>query len=341
MSRLALQGLLEKLKSPKEISTKNNILLIDGLNLFLRCFSTIETMNKTGTHVGGTLGSLYSLGSIIKHTSPDEVIIVFDGENSSHSRKNLYPEYKSNRHQRKVTNFSMFDDYEQEKEAKESQLNRLIDYLHCLPVKLICIDNYEADDVISYLTKKFEKEYIVTICSTDKDYIQLLNESVKVYNPNAKEFITEEKVFEKYQIHPHNFLLFRMFTGDTSDNIPNVNGFQLKTLLKYFPQFSNKELIDLEELYEFSKEKLLEKKPSIKYSNVLNSKSILSLNRQLMDLSNIYFTNIDLLQIEQSLKLNKPLKAMEFYKMINEDYLQDLMKNSLQWVGEVFTRLTK
>ena len=341
MSKATLKGLLEKLKAPKETNVQNKILLIDGLNLFLRCFSTIETLNKTGTHVGGTLGSLYSLGSIIKNINPNEVIMVFDGENSSHSRKNLYPEYKSNRHQRKVTNFSMFRDYEQEKEAKESQLNRLIDYLHTLPIKMVCIDNYEADDVIAFLSKRFRESNHVTICSTDKDYIQLLHDNVRIYNPNAKEFITESTVVSKYNIYPHNFLLYRMFIGDTSDNIPNVNGFQLKTLLKYFPQFSESDKLDLETIFKFSEEKLKEKKPSIKYSNVLNSKSLLSLNKQLMDLSNIFFTNIDMLQIEQSLQINKKLDAMEFYKLIKEDNLEDLLRNPLSWVSEVFTPLNK
>lgn len=342
MSKESLKNLLSKLKSSKEEeNSKNKILLIDGMNLFLRCFSTVQTRNKTGEHVGGVLGTLYSLGSVIKNTSPNEVIVIFDGENSSHSRKNIYPQYKAQRHERQVCNFSMFDDLEQEKQAKESQLFRLIDYLQCLPVKIICIDNYEGDDVISYLTKKFEKDSEITICSTDKDFIQLLNESVKIYNPNKKEFLNEQKVFEKYEIYPQNFLLHRILTGDSSDNIPNVNGFQLKTLLKYFPQFSENKKLTIEEIYQYCEEKLKEKKPSIKYTNVLNSKSIININKQLMDLTNIFFTDIDILQIEQALKLNKKLLSMDFYKLIKEDHLEELLINPLNWVGETFSQLNK
>lgn len=342
MNNNILKGLLQKLKVPKEEnSTKKKILLIDGMNLFVRCFSTVITLNKTGTHVGGTVGTLYSLGSVIKHTSPNEVIIVFDGENSSHSRKNIFPQYKSQRHERKVTNFSLFTDYQEEKASKESQLNRLIDYLHCLPIKMICIDNYEADDVIAHLTKKFEKDNLVTICSTDKDYIQLINESVNIYNPNSKDFLNEQKVFEKFEILPKNFLLFRMMTGDVSDNIPNVNGFQQKTLLKYFPQFSKSEQCTIEEIYEFCEEKIKEKKPSRKYFDVLNSKELLKVNKQLMDLSNIFFTDVDLSIIEQSLLLKPSINAMEFYKMIKEDLLEDIFKNPINWIGEVFTSLNK
>ena len=88
MSKESLKNLLSKLKTPKEENSRTKILLIDGMNLFLRCFSTVQTRNKTGEHVGGVLGTLYSLGSVIKNTSPNEVIMIFDGENSSHSRKN-------------------------------------------------------------------------------------------------------------------------------------------------------------------------------------------------------------------------------------------------------------
>lgn len=342
MSKESLKNLLSKLKiSKEEDNSKNKILLIDGMNLFLRCFSTVQTRNKTGEHVGGVLGTLYSLGSVIKNTSPNEVIMIFDGQNSSHSRKNIYPQYKAQRHERQVCNFSMFDNIEQEKQAKESQLFRLIDYLQCLPVKIICIDNYEGDDIISYLTKKFEKNNEITICSTDKDFIQLLNKSVRIYNPNKKEFLNEQKVFEKYGIYPQNFLLHRILTGDSSDNIPNVNGFQLKTLLKYFPQFSENKKLTIEEIYTFCEEKLKEKKPSIKYTNVLNSKSIININKQLMDLSNIFFTDIDILQIEQALKLNKKLLPMDFYKLIKEDHLEELLINPLNWIGETFSQLNK
>jgi 5'-3' exonuclease len=342
MSKESLQNLLSKLKTPiQEENSKNNILLIDGMNLFLRCFSTVQTRNKTGEHVGGVLGTLYSLGSVIKNTSPNEVIMIFDGENSSHSRKNIYPQYKANRHERQVCNFSMFDNLEQEKNAKESQLFRFIDYLQCLPIKMICIDNYEGDDIISYLTKKLETDNDITICSTDNDFIQLLNPNVKIYNPNSKQFFNEQKVFEKYQIYPINFLLHRILTGDNSDNIPNVNGFQLKTLLKYFPQFLENRKVTITELYEYCEEKLKEKKPSIKYSNVLNSKSIININTQLMDLTNIFFTDIDVLQIEQALKLNKKLLPMDFYKLIKEDQMEELLNNPLNWIGEIFSRLNK
>jgi len=342
MSKESLKNLLSKLKTSKEEeNSKNKILLIDGMNLFLRCFSTVQTRNKTGEHVGGVLGTLYSLGSVIKNTSQNEVIVIFDGENSSHSRKNIYPQYKANRHERQVCNFSMFDDIEQEKQAKESQLFRFIDYLQCLPVKIICIDNYEGDDIIAYLTKKFEKNNEITICSTDKDFIQLLNPFVKIYNPNKKEFLNEQKVFEKYEIYPQNFLLYRILTGDSSDNIPNVNGFQLKTLLKYFPQFSENINLTIEEIYQYCEEKLKEKKPSIKYTNVLNSKSIININKQLMDLSNIFFTDIDILQIEQALRLNKKLLPMDFYKLIKEDHLEELLINPLNWIGETFSQLNK
>jgi hypothetical protein len=60
-----------------------------------------------------------------------------------------------------------------------------------------------------------------------------------------------------------------------------------------------------------------------------------------MDLTNIFFTDIDILQIEQALKLNKKLLPMDFYKLIKEDQMEELLMNPLNWVGEIFSRLNK
>lgn len=334
-----LKNLNTTFEEKKEEKKRKNVLIMDGMNLFLRCFSTVTTISPSGQHVGGLLGSLYSLGFTVKNLNPDEVILVFDGDNSHYSRKNIFPDYKSNRVKRRIANFEFFDTLEDEKESKQAQLFRLIDYLHCLPIKMIVIDNYEADDIISYLSDYYSKtlNHSVTICSTDKDYYQLIDDDINIYNPNKKEIMNESKVYDKYQIYPHNFLYFRMITGDTSDNIPNVNGFQIKTLLKYFPFFSNRDNISLEQILEYSKENIDEKK---KYSDILINEHQLKINQKLMDLKNIYFQDVDKLLIHQSLDLQIKLKSLEFYKLICEDKLLELFPNPMDWARDNFITLT-
>ena len=58
----------------------DKVLIIDGLNTFIRVFSVIPTTNDDGIHVGGIVGFLRSIGYTINMFRPTRVIIVFDGK---------------------------------------------------------------------------------------------------------------------------------------------------------------------------------------------------------------------------------------------------------------------
>ena len=75
----------------------DSVLLIDGMNLFIRVFSAIPTTNEDGVHVGGIVGFLRSIGYTINMFRPTRVIIVFDGKGGSTRRRKLFPEYKQKR----------------------------------------------------------------------------------------------------------------------------------------------------------------------------------------------------------------------------------------------------
>lgn len=81
----------------------SRVVLVDGLNLFLRNFAVLNYINSDGVHIGGLGGFLRSLGFLINNIQPTSVYLVFDGIGSSNNRKNLLPEYKSGRHQTRVT----------------------------------------------------------------------------------------------------------------------------------------------------------------------------------------------------------------------------------------------
>ena len=65
----------------------SRVLIIDGLNTFIRCWSSIPTMNDDGDHVGGVTGALKSIGYGIRQTQPSRVVVVFDGKGGSQRRK--------------------------------------------------------------------------------------------------------------------------------------------------------------------------------------------------------------------------------------------------------------
>jgi 5'-3' exonuclease len=188
----------------EETPTYERYLLIDGLNLFFRNFSAINAVNSNGVHIGGLGGFFRSLGALIRTIQPTQVYMVFDGIGSSNNRKNIIPEYKSNRNVSRITKHELFDNLEEEDDSKIDQIIRIIQYLKTLPVKTVSLSGVEADDIIAYLsgTLPNDPNDRVFIVSSDKDYLQLVSEQVIVYRPIEKEFYTESTVKEKFNITP-------------------------------------------------------------------------------------------------------------------------------------------
>ena len=165
---------------------------------------------------------------------PTRVIIAFDGKGGSNRRRKIYPEYKQNRKTKyRVNRSNSFASQDDEKMNMIMQIQRVVEYLDTLPVTVLSYDNIEADDTIGYICRQVLTDSKITIMSTDKDFLQLVDENIRVYSPTKKKMYDEEKVVEEYGISSHNFLLYRMLDGDVSDSIPGIKGVGLKTLLKY------------------------------------------------------------------------------------------------------------
>ena len=234
----------------------DSVMLIDGMNLFIRVFSAIPTTNDDGIHIGGIVGFLRSLAFNINMIRPTRTIIVFDGKGGSNRRRKIFPEYKMGRKMSyRLNRAHDFLTREEEQKMMIRQLNRVVEYLECLPISVMNMEQTEADDVIGYLSKHIYKDNKTTIVSTDKDFLQLVDETTRVYSPTKKKMYDEAKVFEEYGIHPKNFLLFRMFDGDKSDGIPGVNGIGKKTLIKLFPFMATEQQYTLDDITEVQKHK--------------------------------------------------------------------------------------
>ena len=105
----------------------DKVLIIDGLNTFIRVFSVIPTTNDDGIHVGGIVGFLRSIGYTINMFRPTRVIIVFDGKGGSTRRRKLYPEYKAKRKTKyRVNRAYDFASPEDEKQNMIMQLQRIV-----------------------------------------------------------------------------------------------------------------------------------------------------------------------------------------------------------------------
>ena len=329
------QKIFDSLKSEKvEESLNSRVLLIDGLNTFLRAFTAIGWVNKDLSHIGGLTGFLRSLGYIIKLVRPTRVIVVFDGQGSSTNKRYIYPEYKANRGLNRVTNWDSFESQKDESEAITSQIVRLIYYLKTLPVDLISIDKIEADDVIGYITGKLDGE--VTIMSSDKDYLQLVSDKITVYSPTKKKFYDRDLVLNEFGVTPKNFLTQKILLGDSGDNVPGVKGLGSKTMLKSFPELGTEEEISLDDI--LSK---CEGKKKI-FESIKNYEFQLRINKRLMDLKD---PNIPEEAIEEInsvlLEAKKVFNSQDFLDLYREDELGNSIPNVSMWLFNHFNELAK
>lgn len=329
------QKIFDSLKSEKvEESLNSRVLLIDGLNTFLRAFTAIGWVNKDLSHIGGLTGFLRSLGYIIKLVRPTRVIIAFDGQGSSTNKRYIYPDYKANRGLNRVTNWDSFESQKDESEAITSQIVRLIYYLKTLPVDLISIDKIEADDVIGYITGKLDGE--VTIMSSDKDYLQLVSDKITVYSPTKKKFYDRDLVLNEFGVTPKNFLTQKILLGDSGDNVPGVKGLGSKTMLKSFPELGTEEEISLDDI--LSK---CEGKKKI-FESIKNYEFQLRINKRLMDLKD---PNIPEEAIEEInsvlLEANKVFNSQDFLDLYREDELGNSIPNVSMWLFNHFNELAK
>ena len=225
-------SLLDNVQKPGDLGVNNRVLIVDGLNLYLRAFAVNGALNDNGVPVGGLTGFLRSLAYAIREVNPTRVIVVYDGAGGSQRRRKIHPNYKSQRKSTKrITRWDAFKDVREEKDAMKIQFSRLIEYLDFLPINVISIDRIEADETIAYIAHTLLDED-VTIMSADQDFLQLVNERITVWSPIKKKFYTPRMVIDDYGVPAHNFLMYKVLMGDKSDNIEGVKALGPKKLPK-------------------------------------------------------------------------------------------------------------
>jgi DNA polymerase-1 len=317
----------------KELSS---ILIIDGLNTFLRSFTMINHLNPDGHHIGGLTGFLKSIGYAIRMSDPTKVVVIFDGIGGSNARRNLYPEYKANRNSSRITNHNIFSSKDEESESINNQISRLIQYLQCLPVTVISIDGLEADDIIGYLANKFqahEETQKVTIMSADKDFLQLVSDKVHCYSPTKKKIYTPKEVLEEYGVSSNNFLNYKILMGDTSDNIPGITGLGPKKLIKLFPELISNTKVELDEIINTSADKIDENKL---YLSVVERRHQLLINQQLMSLNGSFLSPENKQLVKDAFNNSYELNIPIFLQLYHNDKLGESIPNTSSWLTQLF-----
>ena len=335
----------ENLKAEKKLanekglgaSTKKEVLIVDGTNTFLRCFAAIPTLNDNGLHTGGISGFLKSVGHAIKQFQPDRCIIVFDGVGGSIKRRKIYSEYKEHR-KTKVRLNRIYEDTSlgDEDISLKRQFQRLVTYLQSLPVNVIALDNVEADDTIAYLALDSFKDWNSTVMSSDKDFLQIVNDHVKVWSPTKKRIYGPQDVLNEYGVSSQNFVYFRALSGDASDNVPGVRGCGLKTVVKAFPMLGGASM-DIEDLYVTASANIGKLKV---YETIVEYWHDVERNYALMQLTDTALTTMAQLHVKEVLDNPIPkLNRFELIRQMSSDNLTNNIYNLPNWINECFSKL--
>jgi len=198
-------------------SNRKRLFLIDGYAMLYRShFAFIR--NPLITSYGLPTSALYGFSNqvlnLIKKESPDYIAAIFDTDKKTF-RHELYPEYKATR--------------EKMPDELQEQLPHLWNLLNAFRIVTLSKPGFEADDIIGTLAEWGPKHDLdVYIVSGDKDFMQLVNDNVYMYSTAGRnmdiQIVDREAVIEKWGVPPEKIIDLFGLMGDSSDNVPGVQG---------------------------------------------------------------------------------------------------------------------
>lgn len=204
------------------------ILGIDYNNLMYSSFYGNELLNSKQMNVNAINGFFFKLKKLREFLNPDYIIICNDLGREKTFRRKLYSQYKSNR------------------SSVPSSIGEQIPYglriLSALGYPIINDDNYEADDMLGMISNySVDNNMNMIIASSDRDFFQLVNDNVNIFNMKYQEIIDKEWIWNKYNLIPSQLIDLKALIGDKSDNIPGAYGIGERTGLELLHKFNSLE----------------------------------------------------------------------------------------------------
>ena len=280
----------------------DHLFLVDGSGYIFRAYHALPPLNRKsdGLPTNAVMGFCNMVWKLMQNArdtdvgvTPTHFAVIFD-YSSKTFRNELYPEYKANRSappEDLIPQFGLI-----------RHATRAFD-LPCLEM-----EGFEADDLIAtYARIATEAGADTTIISSDKDLMQLVSETVSMYDPMKDKEINIPEVIEKWGVPPHMMIDLQALMGDSVDNIPGVPGIGQKTAAQLLEEYG-----DLDTLLARAGEIKQNKRRETLIEN--RDKALMSreLVRLRTDVPNVEPLDTLVLQPPNGPKLISFLKAMEF-----------------------------
>ena len=213
------------------MSKPKSLYLIDGSSYIFRAYYGIRQFLSTskGFPTNALYGFINMLQKVVKDEKPDYLAVTFDSKEKTF-RHEMYAYYKANR--------------EAPPEDLAKQFPFFEPLVQAFNIHSVRVPGFEADDIMGTLAKKGTEEGLqVVIVSGDKDMMQLISETTFMYYPgNAFRPTTiydKLKVKEKWGVGPEGIIDMLALVGDSSDNVPGIDGVGPKTARKLLDEYKN------------------------------------------------------------------------------------------------------
>ena len=209
---------------------RKKLYLIDGPNMAFRAFFAIGGMNNSqGLPTNALFGFTNMLLKLIRDEKPDYLAITWDPKGGTF-RDRVFPDYKGTRPDMP--------------EALRVQMPYFARVAEAFGVPYLCLDDFEADDVMGTLARRHEQDLDVVLVTSDKDLMQLVNDNVTLFDSMKGRRISYPEVEEKFGCAPEQVPDALGIWGDSSDNIPGVKGIGEKGVKNLLAQWK-----DLDDIY--------------------------------------------------------------------------------------------
>src|SRR5215217_1707273 len=280
--------------------TAPTLVLIDASGFIFRAYHAIPPLTSSkGVPTNAVLGFTRMVLKSLRDLKPTHVALAFDKESRT-ERQKIDPNYKAHREgppEDLVPQFAL--------------IRRVVEALN-LPV--LEFAGWEADDVIGTLAHKAKAEgFCVQVVTGDKDFIQIVDEDVRLFDPMKDVHTRPEDVKERLGIEPRQMRDYLALIGDAVDNVAKVPGIGPKTATELIQQFGDVDTL-LARLDEVKKPKIRE--------NLASHRESLLLARRLVTFKTDLPLDVRVAELTRkevdSAKARELFTELEFYALLKD-----------------------
>ncbi|HHX88639.1 MAG TPA: DNA polymerase I [Paracoccus sp.] len=212
----------------------NHLHLIDGSAFIFRAYHALPplTRKSDGLPVGAVAGFCNMLQRYLDGRNGDtatHAAVIFD-HSAKTFRNDIFPDYKANRPELP--------------EDLRPQFPLTREATRAFNIAAIETEGFEADDIIATLTRHArEAGGRVTIISSDKDLMQLVDENVEMFDAMKNRRLGPAEVIEKFGVPPEKVVEVQALAGDSVDNIPGAPGIGIKTAALLINEYGDLETL--------------------------------------------------------------------------------------------------